>query len=487
VSEQKHYGLKFLPSHLSEADSAEKLRALLLDVRFLQAKIASSGTQSLIDDYDLPAGSSVLDREGHSWSSTFQNTLRKAADSLDRDSTQLAPLIRALIPTPRPEEIEALLSQAAKLDRQRAQQVGGSVPSGQAAARSRPVLGEPAPLLASPPRPRLFVGRDGVLNDLEARLGIGERLVRPVTVVRGWPGVGKTTVINVLASDPRILAAFPDGVFWTPLGDRGSPYPVLAAWGQRLGLPAAEPRPGLAELIGLLRTLFASRRCLFVIDDVWQSDAAIPFKQILGPQCALLLSTRFSEVARELADEPEDIYVLPILAEAEALDLLARTAPHVVRELPAECRGLVRDLECLPLALRVAGRLLASEFELGIDTRPLLEEIRSSHILLDAVAPDDRFDPQTGTTPTVSLLLLLSTDRLDPLSRDRFAMLGVFAPKPASFDLSDLRAVWEIQDPLPSLRRLVDHGLLEPVPAAGRFQMHALLVKHASMLLEAGD
>jgi hypothetical protein len=373
-------------------------------------------------------------------------------------------------------ELTLKLTQALKEWRSRQ---GGPAPAEPAAP--------PGPVPAGPPRPGLFVGREGALADFEARLGVGGRPLRPVTVVRGWPGVGKTTLLNALAHDVRVRAAFPDGIFWVPLGDQGSPYSILAAWGQRLGLPVAEPRPSLDELTGQVRTLLAGRRALLMVDDVWQSTAAIPFKQVLGPRCALLLSTRFGDVARELVDEPgEDIYVLPVLTEDEALALLARIAPQVAREHSDEYRGLVSDLEGLPLALRVAGRLLASEADLGIDIRPLIEEIRVSHRLLDAVAPDDRFDPRTGTTPTVSLLLRQSTDRLDPLSRDRFSMLGVFAPKPTSFDLSDLQAVWEVRDPLPTLRRLVDRGLLEPIPAAGRFQMHALLVKHAFSLLEAG-
>jgi hypothetical protein len=85
--------------------------------------------------------------------------------------------------------------------------------------------------------------------------------------------------------------------------------------------------------------------------------------------------------------------------------------------------------------------------------------------------------------PTVTVLLQRSTDHLDELTRDCFAFLGTFAPKPATFDLTAMKAVWHVEDPKPIARTLVDRGLLEPVPTIGRFQMHALLAMHALSLL----
>jgi hypothetical protein len=77
-----------------------------------------------------------------------------------------------------------------------------------------------------------------------------------------------------------------------------------------------------------------------------------------------------------------------------------------------------------------------------------------------------------------------SVDRLDPAARECFVALGAFAPKPATFDLDALRAVWMIDDPRLTALELVDMGLLEPIPAQGRFWMHAILVMHANALLE---
>ena len=42
-------------------------------------------------------------------------------------------------------------------------------------------------------------------------------------------------------------------------------------------------------------------------------------------------------------------------------------------------------------------------------------------------------------------------------------------------------SVWDVDDPLPTIRTLVRRGLLEPI-GDRRFQMHALLVLHANSL-----
>jgi hypothetical protein len=74
----------------------------------------------------------------------------------------------------------------------------------------------PAPKPGSaPPLPSLVIGREDDLRNLKARLGLtGESSLQVLTAIRGWPGIGKTTIAAVLAHDPEIAAAFPDGVLW---------------------------------------------------------------------------------------------------------------------------------------------------------------------------------------------------------------------------------------------------------------------------------
>jgi hypothetical protein len=162
--------------------------------------------------------------------------------------------------------------------------------------------------------------------------------------------------------------------------------------------------------------------------------------------------------------------------------LLGRLTPETTQAYPDEARNLLRDLEGLPLAINVAGRLLHAEAHLGWGVRELLDELRTGSGLLHAQVPTDMLRAEGNTSPTVAALLKRSTDFLDETMRLYFAYLGLFAPKPATFDLTAMAVAWNVADARPIARVLVERGLLEPV-RGGRFQMHALLVLHARSLL----
>jgi hypothetical protein len=177
------------------------------------------------------------------------------------------------------------------------------------------------------------------------------------------------------------------------------------------------------------------------------------------------------------------VYRLSVLSAAHALELLSKLTPETVSGFPDEARELVSDLEGLPLALQVAGRLLHSEARLGWGVRDLLAELRAGARLLSAQPPSEVAVVGRDTSPTIAALLQRSTAALEVETRQRFALLGLFVPKPATFSLEAMAVAWDVADPRPAVRQLVDRGLLEPI-SGGRFQLHALLVLHARSLLE---
>lgn len=329
-----------------------------------------------------------------------------------------------------------------------------------------------------------MIGREEALYELKERLGLtpGEHCMQVLTAMRGWPGVGKTTMAAVVAHDPEINAAFPDGILWTSLGQAPHLLSELAIWGRLLGTDALLRAPTLREVTPQLAALLRNKRMLLIVDDVWEPEHAVPFQQARGPECALLVTTRLPEVAQILAPTRDALYNLPVLTEEKALELLHALAPTAVEKHSNACRELVQALECLPLGLRVAGHLLNAEASLDWGVTDLLEELQEGEAILAAKAPPDLMDLEKQTIPTVAVLLQKSTDTLDERTRECFAYLGAFAPKPAAFDLAAMRTVWEEPDPKPIVRHLVDRGLLEPV-GNERFQMHALLVLHARSLL----
>ncbi len=332
-----------------------------------------------------------------------------------------------------------------------------------------------------PSRPPLVIGRETVLSDLKQRLGIKSANARGSTVIQGWPGVGKSTTVATLAHDSDIALQYPDGVLWTSLGESPSINNEIMAWAAALGIHEPTRNRSIEDISAQMTAALRDKRMLLIVDDVWRDEHAVPFR-VGGQGSALIITTRLNDVAAALAPTASDIYHLPILTQASGLDLLEKLAPEVVANHAQEARELVNNLEGLPLAIHVAGRLLHSEARMGWGIKDLLGELRAGTTLLTAQAPTDMLGAQRDSSPTVATLLKRSTDVLDSETRQRFALLGLFVPKPATFDLAAMAVAWDLVDPKPVARQLVNRGLIEPL-SGGRFQMHALLVLHAQSLL----
>jgi len=339
---------------------------------------------------------------------------------------------------------------------------------------------------SAPPKPALMIGRDDDVRALKQRLRsvTGSQTVnlQVLTAIKGWPGVGKTTLASALAHDDEIAKLFPDGILWTSLGQTPSILTEMGIWGRALGSDEILKARSLEEASNLLAGLLRNKRYLLIIDDVWKTEDAVPFN-VGGIGCATLITTRLDGVARDIAPTADNVYILKVLKDEDALVLLEKLAPSVVAENPKECLILVKELEGLPLAIQVAGRLLDAERSAGLSVVELIEELREGAKLLEATAPADRMDYVTETTPTIGALLQKSLDLIDEKTKECYAYLGVFAPKPATFDIDAMKYVWEMEDPKPVIKTLVDRGLLEYVRELDRYQMHAILVMLAKSLL----
>jgi len=339
-----------------------------------------------------------------------------------------------------------------------------------------------------PPPPALVIGREEATREIKRRLRIDgqdrtkQAAAHTILVIRGWPGVGKTTMLAALAHDPEIGAAFKNGILWISLGQQPNLFAKLSTWAATVGLRITAQARTVEDVSRAVAGVLATTNTLLIVDDVWESAHAAAFR-VGGSRCATLFTTRENRVAQAITALPSDIYPLAVLKEEDALTLFHYLAPGIVDQHPDSCLRLVRLLEGLPLAIRVAGKLLAAEALNGWGADDLLEELlQGSPRLLNAEVPADMADLDSGTTPTMSLLFRKSTDRLDTDLRAKYALLGGFAPEPAILDLKLLAALWEERDPRPTVRCLVERGLIEPL-GNGRFQLHALLIAHAQSLL----
>jgi WD40 repeat protein len=192
--------------------------------------------------------------------------------------------------------------------------------------------------------------------------------------VEGMGGVGKTMLAAALARDPDVHSAFPDGVFWLTLGQ--TPEDALsvqarlirAVGGQAVTLDGIEHgRERLRELMG-------ARTALLVLDDVWRSEDAEPFRAVEG-RSRLLVTTRKDDVARALDAEPVALGELP---NEDALALLVQYARVPREALPGDALAIVRECGNLPLAIAMAGSLLRGSPPNRWDT--LVQRLRAAEI-----------------------------------------------------------------------------------------------------------
>lgn len=333
-----------------------------------------------------------------------------------------------------------------------------------------------------PSYPRPFVGRNTVVGEIRELLSNAGDGDSPVVAVQGLPGSGKTAVAAVVADGLR--SAFPGGILWASVGPNPNQLSMLADWGRTLGAADLAGYTNVGAASARMKALLQDRDVLIVLDDVWKAEHVRPLL-VGGPASVVLATTRSRHAAREMVPSGT-ILEIGSLNEAEAVTLLEELVPSLHEADRERLSELVAKLGCLPLALKVAGRLLEAEATLGLGVADLLDQIEEGKTLLAATAPPDLVDLIEITTTTVTALLGKSTDILEDNERERFGRLGVFEPGPASFDLSAAGAVWDEtneQDARATLNALVGRGLVDP-DGSGRFSLHPVLRMQARFLLD---
>ncbi len=320
------------------------------------------------------------------------------------------------------------------------------------------------PFLA-PPRPaHNLVGRDDLLHHLKQRVINGKD--RALVALSGLPGVGKTSIAIELAHAPEILDHFEDGVLWAGLGRQPDLLALLSTWAVALGISAEAiaRRSTMPDRAALVHAAIGLRRMLLIIDDAWQTEAALAFK-VGGPNCAHLLTTRLVSVALDFASDK----VTPVreLELDDGLDLLAQLSPRAVAEEPDEARALVQSVGGLPLALVLMGRYLQKQ-SYSVQSRRLrdaLTRLQATETRLQLAQPQPPLEPRPDLPPNTPLSLQvvigLSDTALDATAHRALVDLSLFAPKLNTF--SEEVALAVIAAPAEVLDTLVDHGLVESV------------------------
>ncbi|HKP53168.1 MAG TPA: NB-ARC domain-containing protein [Chloroflexia bacterium] len=348
-----------------------------------------------------------------------------------------------------------------------------------------PPLSAPSPyLVPSPPHQGVF-GREETLVKIEEMLVArtsSEPDVSPIAL-RGFGGIGKTTLAISIGRGSNVAALYPDGVLWAELGPEPTIRQLLNIWGDALNLDL-RTEPDEAACEAMLRSALSQRRALIIVDDVWNPNHARHFL-LGGPNCRVLFTTRASEIAYTLTT-PDRTLKVDLLSPAASLQMLQKLAPQAVALDQKAAERLCSKLDGLPLAIKLAGQLLAMEADVPPRMRKLVDElIERREARLGLLQSEPRQGLPDDEPPSLKAILGMSLDRLTQTDKERFAMLGVFGGEPLTWEIGATAAVWEcdVDEAEATTSHLIQRGLVELRPD-NRYWMHALLADYAISLME---
>ncbi len=322
--------------------------------------------------------------------------------------------------------------------------------------------------------PTHVVGRDVLLEHLLTALCSGR-----TCALHGLPGVGKTTLAQVVAQHETIQKHFPDGVLWVGLGPSPDVSNTLTHWATVLSVPEdAMHAAQTAEAIQtLVRQALSLRRVLLVIDDAWTSEAALPFL-LGGSLCAHLLTTRFPQVALLVTEEAP--FLVSELDEQETTHLLTSLVPSLAQGNALSLHEVFRMTGGLPLAVTLIGKYLRLHAYSGQPRRlhAALTSLTDAHTRLQLTLPPSNIHRIGGISSSLHAVIALSDEQLSPTAREALYALSVLPAKPERFSEAAALAVCQ-QDAL-VLDQLSDAGLLESA-GPGWYRLHQTIADYAQL------
>jgi tetratricopeptide (TPR) repeat protein len=316
-----------------------------------------------------------------------------------------------------------------------------------------------------------FTGRDEELSRLAGLAG-GGRVV--VSAIGGTAGVGKSALAVHAAH--RLLPGFADGHLYADLRgytagqDPAEPGEVLEVFLRRLGVPADEVPAGMEERSGLLRQVLAGRRVLIVLDNARTEAQVRPLLPGTGESLVLVTSR---SVLPGL--EVNERVSLDVLTDGEAAAMLAGLAGPRAAADPAAIAEVARLCGRLPLALRVAGQLLA--------VHPAWPVAKLAGML---AGERDRLSRLGAGDLQVRAAFEVSYRELGEEDARLFRLLGLHPGPDFAAHSAAALAGTEAEAARQALDRLAGAQLVTE-DAAGRFGMHDLLRLYARDTCQLAD
>ena len=294
----------------------------------------------------------------------------------------------------------------------------------------------PIPWMAPEP-PDDFVPRPQEFEQLLGYLlgAAGQGPVAITTALRGAGGYGKTTLAAALCHDQRVRDAFPQGILWITLGENPTNLPGLV---EDVVYALTGERPGFVDLNAAAATLaqaWGERRCLLVVDDVWNEAHLHPFLRD-GSGCTRLITTR----NRETLPPAVQMVDVDAMQQNEAVALLSANLPaSETAPLRWPLQKLAQRLGEWPTLLKLINRVLQRRSQ----QQPLAQAVAYVNEALDRrglTAFDQRH--AAARHQAVAQTIGVSLELLTADEQQRLAELAIF-PEDVAIPLLVVQKLWQ--------------------------------------------
>jgi hypothetical protein len=314
----------------------------------------------------------------------------------------------------------------------------------------------------------------------DAVLDAGHKNPSGATVaLYGTGGFGKTTLALSVCHDPDVFTACDGGVLWVTLGEQPAIVPEL----ERIYAALTGERPGFKnqdDAMFEVAKKLEGKRCLIVIDDVWNLQDLRPFLQG-GASCSRLITTRLFSIARAAASEANRVNVAEPQADEAARILTAGVT--VPPESTGSVRLLTERLKRVPLLLELANRTLLEQIALGQTAAGALDWALRKYADLGVVAFDEK--NARARTDAIARTVEVSLDSLKD-ERQRCLELGVI-PEDTDVPFSVLGTLWSLKETQVQTlaQRLHDAALLKLNLPGRSIRLHDFIREYFAQTIQA--
>jgi len=263
------------------------------------------------------------------------------------------------------------------------------------------------PHIVSQPE-RLKALKENILPDLYQPVVITGEKIR--TGIHGMGGIGKSVLAALLARDPEIRRAFPDGIVWISLGQSTNLHALQHNLAVELGLTGyfeniIQGKVRLAEFLN-------NKAVLLILDDLWDSEQAAAF-DVLGPRSRMIVTSRNAELITSVGCTP---YHVQVPDETQSLAIISQWSGISPDNLPDAAKQVVRECGFLPLALSICGAMVRD----GTCWSDLLNALREADLAFLE-------HPYGNIVKSIKI----SIEQLSDIESGRLAELTIFPPDEA--------------------------------------------------------